>query len=156
MALLSQTTEYALQAMVLLAAFPGEPRTSKQITAATNAPEGYISKVMQTLVRAGLVKSKRGLGGGFTLARTANEITLLDIVDAVDPLVPIERCPMGQTEKNCKQLCALHRRINHSTELVRQVFEDTRISELLINPPHWLDAKAPGVAGSGRQRKAEA
>ena len=150
MALLSQTTEYALQAIVLLAAFPGEPRTSKQITAATSAPEGYISKVMQTLVRAGLVHSKRGLGGGFTLARHANDITLLDVVDAVDPLVPIERCPMGQTRENCRQLCALHRRINHSTEMVRRVFRDTTISELLVNPPHWLDADAPGLQRTPR------
>lgn len=139
MSLISQTSEYALQAVVYLAAFEGQPRTSKQITAATGSPEGYISKVMQTLVRAGLVNSKRGLGGGFTLARDAKDITLLDIIDVVDPIVPLARCPLGRSSSDCRELCALHRRINHSTKLVIESFRETRVSELLHHPPHWLD-----------------
>ena len=66
--MISQTAEYALRAIVYLADQGGVARTTSEIAETTQVPAGYLAKVMQSLCRAGLVKSQRGLNGGFKLA----------------------------------------------------------------------------------------
>ena len=62
------------------------------IAKATKVPESYLRKVMQLLARAGLVISHRGVKGGFSLALDAREITLADVVEAVDGNLPTWCC----------------------------------------------------------------
>ena len=62
--MLSQTAEYALRVVVFLASREDNPATIAQIAAATQVPQGYLAKVLQSLARAGLTKSQRGLHGG--------------------------------------------------------------------------------------------
>src|SRR5262245_46906388 len=114
----SQTAEYALRAVVYLAAQGGEPRTAQQIAEVTRVPAGYLSKVMQALSRAGLVHSQRGLGGGFTLAVPPADLTVLDVVQAVDPIRRIKSCPLGI--KGHVNLCPLHRRLDQAIALVEK------------------------------------
>jgi Rrf2 family transcriptional regulator, nitric oxide-sensitive transcriptional repressor len=128
----SQTVEYALRAVVYLAAQQGEPRTTQQIAQATQVPTGYLSKVMQSLGRKRLVQSQRGLHGGFTLAQTPDELTVLDIIQAVDPIKRIERCPLGLKEHI--NLCPLHRRLDHAMKLVEDALQKSSIAELLAEP----------------------
>jgi Rrf2 family protein len=78
----SQTVEYALRAVVYLAAQAPSPRTTVQIAAATLVPEAYLSKVLQELTRAKLLHSKRGRGGGMVLAKTPCELTILEVVNS--------------------------------------------------------------------------
>src|SRR5262245_59824091 len=93
--MISQTTEYALRAIVFLASKPEQAQTTQQIAEATQVPADYLAKVMQGLRRAGLVRSQRGLHGGSTLAVPADRLTVYDIVQAVDPLRRIKHCPLG-------------------------------------------------------------
>ena len=81
--MLSQTVEYALRAAVYLAGKTGTPQTNDQIATATKVPAAYLSKVLQSLTRAGLVAAQRGVRGGFTLCRAADELTILEVVNAV-------------------------------------------------------------------------
>ena len=128
----SETTEYALRAIVYLAAQEGQPRTVQQIAAATCTKAGYLSKVMQGLSRKGLVSSQRGLGGGFTLAVEADKLTVLDVVQAVEPLKRITKCPLGL--KGHVNLCPLHRRLDHAIALVENALRQSTIAELLAEP----------------------
>src|SRR4051812_12900829 len=82
----SQTVEYALRAVVHLADKSPSPRTTDQIAAATRVPKAYLSKVLQGLCRAGVAKSQRGIGGGITLTKVPSELTILEVVEAVEPL----------------------------------------------------------------------
>ncbi len=95
----SRTTEYALRAALYLAKYGGANSTAQQIAGMTQVPEGYMAKVLNTLVRAGLVSSQRGPTGGFQLAFDPEKMTILDIVEAVEPLPRFERqakpCGMG-------------------------------------------------------------
>ena len=91
--MISQTAEYALRAMVFLTDQQGSPRTNAQIAEATEIPSGYLAKVMQSLSRANLVNSQRGLNGGFTLARDPKQMTILEIVNVVDPKTKHYWCP---------------------------------------------------------------
>jgi Rrf2 family protein len=130
--MISQTAEYALRAIVFLASQGGEARTVQQIAAATKVPAGYLSKVMQGLQRAGLVHSQRGLHGGFTLRVAADRLTVYDVVQAVDPIRRIERCPLGL--KGHVNLCPLHRRLDHAIGLVEEALRASTIAELLAEP----------------------
>lgn len=131
--MLSQTSEYALRAMVHLAVQDGVPRTTLEIAESTKVPAGYLSKVMQALARAELVFSQRGLGGGFTLARQPDQITALDVINAVDPIRRIKSCPLGLDEHR-ETLCPLHRRIDATIAAMEQAFRDSTIDEM-ASPP---------------------
>jgi len=84
--MISQTAEYALRAMVCLAEGENGGRTSQDIAECTNVSQGYLVKVLQRLCRASLVISRRGPSGGFQLARSPEEINLLQVINAVDPI----------------------------------------------------------------------
>ena len=126
----SQTTEYALRAVVWLASRHGKPQTTRQIAATTRVPAGYLSKVLQALGRADLVKSQRGLYGGFTLARPPGQISVLEVVNAVDPIQRIETCPLG-LKSHGAELCALHKRLDDAIAHIEKAFSTSSIADLL-------------------------
>jgi Rrf2 family nitric oxide-sensitive transcriptional repressor len=128
----SQTAEYALRAVVYLASQGDTPRTTQEIAAATQVPTGYLAKVMQGLGRAHLVQSQRGLHGGFILARPAEELTVLDVLQAVDPIQRIRTCPLGL--KGHINLCPLHRRLDNAMKMVEDALRQSSIAELLTEP----------------------
>lgn len=130
--MISQTAEYALRAIVYLADQHEAPQTTQQIAEVTRVPAGYLAKVMQGLSRARLVNAQRGLHGGFTLAVPADELTVLDVVQAVDPLRRIEHCPLGI--KGHQTLCPLHRRLDNAVVLVEKALGGSTIAELLAEP----------------------
>lgn len=146
--MLSQTAEYALRAMVHLAMRGEALATTVDIADATKVPSGYLSKVMQSLARADLVVSQRGLGGGFSLARPASQITALDVINAVDPIKRIEKCPLGLDEHR-DQLCPLHRRIDQMIAAVEATFRSTTIDEMALIPKSKRLCQFPAATASG-------
>jgi Rrf2 family transcriptional regulator, nitric oxide-sensitive transcriptional repressor len=138
----SKTSEYALRAMVFLAENPTTPSPLPAIAGTTQVPPGYLSKVLQQLVRSGLLISQRGLGGGFSLAKPASELSVYEVVQAVDPIGRILECPLKLPE-HTKELCALHRRMDDVMAMVEQSFRLTSVADLLKRPtfPKVLEAK---------------
>lgn len=128
--MISQTAEYALRAVAQLAAHVDEPQTAQQIAADTQVPLPYLSKVLQSLAREGVIHSQRGLHGGFTLRMDADELTVYAVVEAVDPLKRISTCPLGLIDHGAK-LCPLHRRLDEAFSAVEVAFRATYIGELL-------------------------
>ncbi len=152
--MISRTAEYALRAVVVLGSSPGSPRTTQQIADQSQVPPGYLSKVLQALGRAGLVEAQRGLYGGFVLSRPLDELTILDVINAVDPLVRIDRCPLGLiTHKH--RMCALHRRLDQGIAQLESLFRSTTIGQLLAeqspSPPLCEKSPAQAKRGSGRR-----
>lgn len=128
--MLSQTIEYALRAMTHLASLPPEKTVSSEtIAEKTQVPRNYLSKVMRDLVLAELVTSQRGPNGGFGLTRPPERITILDVVNAVDPIKRITKCPLGNPAH--LRLCPLHRRMDDALALVEKEFGRTTLCELL-------------------------
>jgi Rrf2 family protein len=130
--MISQTAEYALRAIVYLADQDG-PQTTQQIAQTTRVPAGYLSKVMQSLARAGLVHSQRGLHGGFTLVKKPDELTVWEVVEAVDPIQRIRSCPLG-LKSHGANLCPMHRRLDDAAALVEEAFRNSTVQELLDEP----------------------
>lgn len=128
--MISLTIEYALRAMVCLSsARPNECMNSEAIAERTKVPKGYLSKIMRDLVVGKLVDSQRGPNGGFILARTASQISILDIIKAVDPINRIHECPLGNPAH--VKLCPLHRRLDDSLANIERDFKETLLSEVL-------------------------
>ncbi|MBV8383030.1 MAG: Rrf2 family transcriptional regulator [Planctomycetaceae bacterium] len=129
----SQTVEYALRAVVHLADRAPSPRTTEEIATATRVPKAYLSKILQGLCRAGIVHSRRGIGGGMTLAKSAASLTILEVINAVEPIGRITTCPLGQ-EAHGDRLCPLHRRLDDALALMEEAFDRTTLAELLADP----------------------
>jgi Rrf2 family nitric oxide-sensitive transcriptional repressor len=131
--MISQTAEYALRAIVYLADQHAAPQTVAQIAEVTQVPAGYLAKVMQGLSRAGLVNSQRGLNGGFVLARAAKTLSVLEVVNAVDPIRRFPECPLG-IPSHGRRLCPLHQRLDDAAQTVETAFGTTMVAELLTVP----------------------
>lgn len=129
----SKTVEYALRAMAHLVGcdVAGQGgQNLEQIAARTEVPLAYLSKVLQNLGRAGLVISQRGIGGGFRLARSAESITILEVVNAVEPVQRITTCPLGLAAHGTN-LCPLHAKMDAALEFIEAQFADTTLAELV-------------------------
>lgn len=152
----SQTSEYALRVVVYLASLDGKPATIPRIADATRTPEGYLAKVLRGLALAELVRSQRGPQGGSVLARPAEQITVYDVIQAVDPIRRITTCPLN-IRAHGVNLCPLHRRLDQAMGLVEDAFRATPIAELAGTPaaPQALcdlPARRRGGRGPGRGR----
>lgn len=133
MTVISQTAEYALRAILYMAEHLETSRITQEIAEATQVPAGYLSKVLQSLSRAGLVTAQRGLGGGFSLTKPPEEITIFEIINAVDPVQRIRSCPL-KLEAHAERLCPLHSRLDETIALVEKTFRRTTVAELLNDP----------------------
>jgi Rrf2 family nitric oxide-sensitive transcriptional repressor len=128
----SQTVEYALRAVVYLAREPSS-RTTEEIARATRVPQAYLAKVLHSLNVAKLVRSQRGIGGGMSLLRDPKELTILEVVNAVDPIRRIQECPLGLAAHGT-HLCPLHRRLDNALAMVEDAFRRTTLAEILSEP----------------------
>lgn len=129
----SQTVEYALRAVVHLASEAPAGRTTDQVAVATRVPRAYLSKVLQSLRRAKLVQSRRGIGGGMTLTKSPAQITILDVVNAVEPIERIRTCPLGLASHGV-HLCPLHERLDNALAMVEAAFQNSTLAEVLAEP----------------------
>ena len=127
--MISLTVEYALRAAVWLASNPDTSHTARSIASATQVPAGYLSKVLNTLVNAGVVTSQRGLGGGFLLAREAKTISVLEVINAVEPIQRIHECPL-KLPAHAGRLCPLHRELDNAIATVEKAFAGCTLASL--------------------------
>ena len=101
---LTKAGDYAVRAMIHLACLPeGSMVMREKIAEVHGIPSSFMAKILRSLVRAGLLHSSRGINGGFTLARPAFEISLLDIVEAIDGPVSVAEC--APDPKACEWAC---------------------------------------------------
>lgn len=131
--MLSQTTEYALRAMACLALKPDDLTPTPALARMAHVPPNYLAKVLQQLSGAGLITGRRGVGGGYRLSRHPAEISLLDIVNAIGEVKPIECCPCNASS-NGGQLCPLHARAAAAIAAVIDIYSNTSLSDLLNDP----------------------
>ena len=129
----SQTTEYALRAMACLAMRPEELVPTPALAEQTKVPPNYLAKVLQQLAAAKLITGRRGVGGGYKLAKPSGDIRLLDVINAVTVVSRIESCPLGLASHGSK-LCALHRKADEAAAAVIEVYNGTTLHDLLIDP----------------------
>lgn len=130
--MIPKTAEYALRAVVVLARDPERALSADQIAEATRVPRRYVHKVLQALVRGELLRSQPGPGGGYALLRSPEALTILDVVNAVEPIPRIQNCPLGL--KSHTSLCPLHRELDAACAATERAFGRVTIAQLLNQP----------------------
>lgn len=105
----SRRCEYGLQAVLYLALKKdGEKTSIRELTRHIKIPSPFLSKILQDLAHKGLLSSFKGPRGGFTLRKSAKEITLFDIVEAIDGTAFTNGCVLGFGECSTTNTCSLH------------------------------------------------
>ncbi len=132
-----RTVEYALRAVAYLAVHDGTTGTIQEISEGTKIPAPYLRKVLAKLRTKGMIHSQRGTGGGITLIADPATTTILEIVNAVDPIVRIEECPLGLPDHT--SLCPLHQELDQAISSIQQALGAKTIAEML---PDYSDSSS--------------
>ena len=126
--LYSKTAKYAVLALAEVAARDGDDLVAtKQIAEATSAPYPLLAKVVNQLHRTGFIKATRGKQGGIRLARPATEMTIMDVVLALDGPSLLNDCPLFLDPCSCDRECALHAIWKPARDAVVRFLESTTI-----------------------------
>lgn len=127
--LLPKTAEYALRTVACLAKSPESVESAEVLAEVTKVPRRYLHKVLQDLVRADLVRSRPGPGGGYSLLRKPDDISILDVVNAVSPLERIRHCPLGLASHT--SLCPLHKELDESYAATEAAYARVTMGQLM-------------------------
>ena len=132
---LSKLTDYAVVVMVRLAEVsPGaspDVQTSPGIAAATGVPEPTVAKVLKTLAATGLVTSQRGARGGYRLARPLHDISVSEVIEAVDGPITLVACVDGSmTECESQALCPVRGRWDPVNDAIERAFSGITLADM--------------------------
>lgn len=108
---LNQATDYAFRMVLHMVLLPSGSKITGAVLAEQELiPERFLLKIMRSLIAAGIMKSFRGVDGGFALNRSPQEISLLDVIRAVEGDAYLQRClyDVGSCSKSCKGHCAIN------------------------------------------------
>lgn len=150
---ISQASAYAMHALMYMVRHVTQlPVTSTTVAKAEGIPAGYLSKVLQQLVKAGFIRSVRGHERGYVFARPPEEINLLQLVEAIEgqPLFddcPLKHCACGGTTQNCR---IFSHWVSATRELKELLTETTIASAAWNHPEHRFDRPA-GPAATGEE-----
>lgn len=129
--ILSQTAVYALRATLCLASHGPSARVRvDDIAEQLSMPRNYLSKILHSLARSGVLTSSRGPGGGFQLARPARDLKLWEVVEQFDELQAESGCLLGRTVCSERDPCAAHHRWKDVSSAVDEFFRETSIGDL--------------------------
>jgi Rrf2 family protein len=143
--MLSQAVGYAATAMAYVAAAGGNLVLVKEIADATGIPGPYLAKIVNTLARKGLVLTQRGIGGGVSLAKPAQDISLFDVCVALDDPVVQVRCMLGTAPCSDERSCPAHKFWKAQREKVVAYCRDLTVADVAafetkrrwkVEPPH--------------------
>lgn len=126
--MLSKTAEYALRAVACMVGQPDSPASADYLAEKTKVPRRYLTRVLQDLAAAGLVHSRPGPGGGYELVARSDELTILDVVNAVAPLQRIHSCPLGLNSHT--DLCPLHAELDRAYAATESAFAGVTMKQL--------------------------
>ena len=105
------------------------PVSANLLAEQTKVPRRYLTRVLQDLCAAGLVKSRRGPSGGYELTHATSKVTILDVINTVSPIERIKKCPLGL--KTHTHLCPLHAELDKACEATEKAFAGVTIQDLV-------------------------
>ncbi|MFT3741037.1 MAG: Rrf2 family transcriptional regulator [Breznakibacter sp.] len=135
--MLSNTCKYAIRAVIYLALNQGEEKRIgiKEISKELDIPTPFLGKILQTLAKHKLLVSTKGPNGGFGIAKSSKEITLLDIVEVIDGTDVFTNCLIGM--HSCKsnvtdgKKCPVHDRFHTIRTQLHELFKHETIAKIV-------------------------
>ena len=134
--MLSATCEYALRALVLLAReAEGRPMLGRDLAREAEVPPNYLSKILNTLKRVGILEASRGTHGGYRLLKTPQEIRLIDVVEVFDSPMAKPTCVLG-SGRECDDVapCSAHAHWRDVRRVYFEFLESTTLSSIADAP----------------------
>jgi len=128
---ITRAGDYGVQGMIYLASLPeGKDAYIGEIARARDLPSSFLAKIFQNLNKAGLVRSQRGARGGFTLARPAREISVLNIIEGIEGPLFLSDC-LGK-EGNCKRqkICPLYDILGEAQNILIEALNKYSLEDL--------------------------
>ncbi len=145
---ISQAVGYALHGLTSLSSAQGERMYAADIARSIGASESYLAKTFQSLAHAGLVTSVRGMKGGYTLARPTDEISVREVIEAIEGPFPFPRpcCVFRtQTDRDCPD-CPVMVVMERAYEQVLEELDAMTIEELAESVLRWRAPRPEGEA----------
>jgi len=128
----SRKVDYALRAAIYLSLQKEvRPASVKEIATHRRIPQKFLEKIIQDLIRAGIVRSHRGAHGGYTLARTADRVSFRDVIEAVDGPISINVCVNERPECSILASCNMQRVWQEGQRRMLEFFADTTLADLM-------------------------
>jgi len=131
---LSKKVEYGILSMQYLASNQGQLFTAKSMSEQLNLSYEFLAKTLQKLMKNDLVKSQQGSNGGYYLNKPANDISIYDIICALDSKPELVECLSEDPNKDCdlKDTCLLYDPVQLLQKRVENVFIDTKLSDIIV------------------------
>jgi len=129
--IITRATEYSIRAVLYLAQqFPAAVVSKQEICDAEGITPAFLTKILQPLIRSGLVRSKRGVSGGFALAKDPEKLTVLDVMKAVDEPLTLNLCLLegSPCERECT--CPVHDLWIQARDRLEEVFASQSLAEM--------------------------
>jgi Rrf2 family protein len=136
--------EYALRAMINLADHPDGVASGANIAEQEQIPKYFLEKVIRELMHRGLVRSRRGPGGGYQLARDPASITFRDIIEAVEGPIAINLCVEDGASCSLQPGCRMFRIWEQGQKVLLEVFSQATLSDITAKPA----PNAPSLAAA--------
>lgn len=138
---ITRATEYAIRTIIYLAQQPkNEIVLKKDICRTQNVTPAFLTKILQPLIKAGIVSSQRGVGGGFLLARDPDEINLLDILQAEEGELKLNHCLIDENACNRDPYCSAHEVWQEAQDEMIKVLEKYSVAKLVKRQKEKLAA----------------
>ena len=151
---LNRLTDYAVVVMGQMAAQNDRLRSSVQIADETGVPLPTVAKLMNNLARAGLVESHRGVNGGYTISRTAEEISVSEIIQAIEGPIALTACVEGADEACSSQsFCPMSGNWNKVNQAIEEALKSVTLKDMTPAFTQFLrsDADAADAANAKEQ-----
>jgi len=128
----STSCHYGLQAMIFISLHATDDYNVElnKIASEQNIPKHFLSKILQMLVKNKLLVSMKGPTGGFNLSRPADEIVLIEVVEAIDGLDMFTQCGIGLKKCDDDHPCPIHQDYKKIRERIQHLFETKTLKEL--------------------------
>ncbi len=128
---ITNQSEYAIRAILEMAKNPGEIHTPGMLYEKIQAPKLFLAKILQRLARKGILKSVRGAAGGFSFKKSLKEITLFDIITAVEGEIALNKCLLDDHICTRENLCPIHPIWVEAQESLSKILSRKSIYEIL-------------------------
>ncbi|MCK2182451.1 SUF system Fe-S cluster assembly regulator [Halomonas getboli] len=140
---LSRLTDYAAVVMAQIARHPEQPHAAAELAEAVQVPRPTVSKTLKMLVRAGLLESRRGAQGGYSLARPASQITAGDIIAAIEGPVAMTECSQAEGDCELVDTCGVSDNWQRVSLAMQTLLHSVTLAHLADTTPIKLPVQLP-------------
>ncbi len=130
----SKLADYGMVILSVMSASPNKVMNAASISRASKLPEPTVSKVLKLLVKADILQSKRGINGGYIMLRSANDLSINEIIRAIDGPLCIISC-VDTVKSDCKLFdsCTIRRGWGNVNKVLSDVLDNLKLSDMVLD-----------------------